>query len=698
MPLHEVQGRRLRPKQQLKNFQMKTTQRLLTASFVKQLRAPASAALLFLAAMQSSRAAVSLNEGHTDLAFTYTNGTLAATVHRDDIDYEPDEAVLIVRPNSFGTIPDDPRYRFLGVPGTGVWVLPEVQDSNLLFLGLRTESIVGFSNAEVVVRLVSVAGPGQLALFNTDPIGTPLIYMDTGDGIGASDAAAFSGDTHAHYNWTFSHPGDYVLTLEASGMLTNGASVSSGPIDFTFTVEATNVNPVVLDVQHVDIGFALGDGEWDLHIHNETDDEEYAPNEALLFVGPASYTTVPNDPRYGFLGLPCSGLWILPQVQNTNLLFLGFGAEEIEEDALLSNEFRVELKAVTGPGDFIVFDIDPFGSPIAWMSSRDGVDTNDARNLSTGAHSDLNWAFTAPGLYRITLEASGTLSNGTFVSSGAVEYTFYVESTNTPPVILTNQHVDIGFAFEDGEWEPHIHNETDEAEYDPGEAVLLVRPQSFARVPDDPRFAFLGTNCTPYWVLANTQNTNLLFLGFGAEEIEDDVFTNNQFRVELLAVDGPGDFFVYDFDAFGAPVVNMNSADGIDANDFRILVAGAHSDLNWAFTRPGVYRVTFEASGTLTNGEFVASGAVEYTFCIENAPIRLSQPTLTITRLVGGNVTVSWLGESGANYQLQSKTSLSDEWANVGPAITGACQAHSTAVAIDGEARFFRVVATHSSL
>ena len=445
---------------------------------------------------------------------------------------------------------------------------------------------------------------------------------------------------------------------------------------------------------HTDIGIAFEDGAFDLHIHDETHDVEYAPDQAVLVVKAASYTTVPNNPLYSFLGLPCSGVWVLPNTENTNLLFLGFGAEEIEAGVFQGDQLRMELKAVAGAGDFIVYDFDSFGVPVVIMSTRDGVDTNDVRVLPAGAHSDFNWAFTQPGYYTVTFEASGTLSNGTFVTSGPVDYTFLVEATNAAPVILTNQHVDIGFAFEDGAWEPHLHNETDEAEYAPDAGVLLVRSQSFARVPDDARFAFLGAGCTPVWILSNTQNTNLIFLGFGAEEIGNGVFQGDEFRVNLLGVNGPGSFFVYDFDSFGNPEVFMNSADGLDTNDFKMLPAGAHQDLNWAFTTPGVYRVTFEAVGTLTNGTVVSSGPAEYTFCVEAGPIPLTPPVLAITQTMTNQVVLTWGGESGALYQLQSTATFPAGWTNVGGPILGVCGTHQVSLPATNAVQFFQIITT----
>ncbi len=46
-------------------------------------------------------------------------------------------------------------------------------------------------------------------------------------------------------------------------------------------------------------------------------------------MGLAARTTLPADPAFAFLGAVGSPVYILPQVQNPSLVFLGFGTEEL---------------------------------------------------------------------------------------------------------------------------------------------------------------------------------------------------------------------------------------------------------------------------------------------------------------------------------------------------------------------------------
>jgi surface-anchored protein len=191
--------------------------------------------------------------------------------------------------------------------------------------------------------------------------------------------------------------------------------------------------------------------------------------------------------------------------------------------------------------------------------------------------------------------------------------------------ILTNQHADIGVNYEAGEWNLHIHNETEDIEYSPpsgpGGAIIQVGSAAAGTVSANPLFSFLGTAGSPVWILPNTQNPSLVFLGFGAEELVTGLFVGDSITMALHSISGPGEFAVFDYDFFGNPTVWMNTRDGITAGDSVSLLAGGHNDMNWAFSAPGNYTVYFEASGTLVDGNvFTASGPVGYEFQVVPEP------------------------------------------------------------------------------
>ncbi len=183
---------------------------------------------------------------------------------------------------------------------------------------------------------------------------------------------------------------------------------------------------------HTDIGIAY-EGGWDLHIHDEVNDVEYSPpTDALLVVKYDAHGFVPVGSLWSFLGMAGSETWILPKAENPNLLFLGFGAEEIETGAFVGDQFTLSLKGVSGPGSFAVFDTDLFDDPVLWMNSADGISGLDSVLLPTGSHTHVSWAFSAPGDYTVLFEATGNHSVDGPVSSGDVAYNFRVEAVPEP--------------------------------------------------------------------------------------------------------------------------------------------------------------------------------------------------------------------------------------------------------------------------
>jgi surface-anchored protein len=183
---------------------------------------------------------------------------------------------------------------------------------------------------------------------------------------------------------------------------------------------------------HVDIGVGWistnsGSARWDLHVHNETDDIEFAPDEAILLVNNSAFFSSPGGVFAPILGPSGTPNWRLPQSFNPSLLYLGLGAEGIETNLFVGDMFSLSLSAVSGPGHFAMYQVDGFGVPTAFFNTRDGISGADTVSLSAGGHGHYNFAFSEPGTYTVTLQASGTLIAGSeFTQSDLADYTFVV--------------------------------------------------------------------------------------------------------------------------------------------------------------------------------------------------------------------------------------------------------------------------------
>lgn len=149
------------------------------------------------------------------------------------------------------------------------------------------------------------------------------------------------------------------------------------------------------------------------------------PAETILHVKPESQIAVPNPPgAFAFLGAGGDPVWMLPQVQNTNLLWPGSSTERIGSGVLVGNKVDWTIESVSGPGQVHVFQNGAFGAPQMWFTS--GTAFPQTKQLSVPSHVHFNWAFSAAGTYTLVMRADATLAGGTPVTSGPVAYTFRV--------------------------------------------------------------------------------------------------------------------------------------------------------------------------------------------------------------------------------------------------------------------------------
>lgn len=204
-----------------------------------------AAACLFPAVGSAEAAApVRISQGHVDAVDVgYEGGHLGLTVHDEsvtpDVERDPAQVVLVAKPGAKIAVPADPSYRFLGRTGATVWVLPEVQDQNLLWPGLSTEELETgvFKNDSVTVSFSSFAGPDGVSLFTTDAGGQPEILVDSEDG--CPDNVTLPVGLHKHANWAFEKAGTYKITVQAKARLAgSNKPVTSAPAVLTFQVQA----------------------------------------------------------------------------------------------------------------------------------------------------------------------------------------------------------------------------------------------------------------------------------------------------------------------------------------------------------------------------------------------------------------------------------------------------------------------------
>lgn len=207
----------------------------------------------------------------------------------------------------------------------------------------------------------------------------------------------------------------------------------NGVASLTLFLWAASVVPVLA---HTHVEVVYRDGQLRL-LYYDFDYGEEDPADVLLYVGVAAAAPIPNlDSFTNVLGPAGNTTWILPQTQNSDLLWLGVGNESLSTTDFVGNQY-LTLLAVEGPGHFALFFNDPFGGPVTVMNTRDGVNTNDTLTLPPRSHVHCNWAFSAPGTYRVRFMVSGTLRAGnTPIASVPTDYFFEVAAPPRPVLAL----------------------------------------------------------------------------------------------------------------------------------------------------------------------------------------------------------------------------------------------------------------------
>lgn len=169
---------------------------------------------------------------------------------------------------------------------------------------------------------------------------------------------------------------------------------------------------VVLQRGHVDVGARVLDGALQLQIKDGTAGPDVVawrePADVVFHVRPAAATTVPPSSSLAFLGAGAR-IWLLPQVQRSDLLWPGWSTEAIGSGAV-AGAVQWTLDAVDGPGAFALFTAGTFGTVDRHFDSGDGLP--DAMTVPLGTHAHGSWAFGASGRYRLTFTMRATTTSG----------------------------------------------------------------------------------------------------------------------------------------------------------------------------------------------------------------------------------------------------------------------------------------------
>ncbi|MFC0508876.1 choice-of-anchor M domain-containing protein [Micromonospora costi] len=174
-----------------------------------------------------------LAAGHVDIGPRYVDNRWTLLLH-DGTQAEPawrspDETLLRVSDAALQTAPDDSAYAFLGAdPGTRVYVVPQTQNQDVVWLGWNTQDprVIQTIDRGVTLTLLGVEGPGTLTTYlQSGNFSAPQPLWRSAE----SKAQPFwvEVNTHTHANWVFSEPGVYLVAVQVSADLITGEKASA---------------------------------------------------------------------------------------------------------------------------------------------------------------------------------------------------------------------------------------------------------------------------------------------------------------------------------------------------------------------------------------------------------------------------------------------------------------------------------------
>ncbi|MCO8277789.1 anchored repeat ABC transporter, substrate-binding protein [Actinoplanes sp. TRM 88003] len=201
---------------------------------------------------------------------------------------------------------------------------------------------------------------------------------------------------------------------------------------------------------------------------------------------------------------------IIPLVEDVSLdtVWLGLRArgEGAEHGVDRSSDVRLSATTVEGPGRLAAYLTESFGRPDIAFDSGDGLNPangyrDDTVTLPPDAHTHMSWAFTEPGVYRLTLRAELAVAADTKpVPLGEQTFTFAVgvdpHSVRgmAGALVLRDGHTDVTADIDTGRLYLYTDGEggAEQKRHDPARTVIEVPAKALRDVPAGPGLRFLG--------------------------------------------------------------------------------------------------------------------------------------------------------------------------------------------------------------
>jgi putative ABC transporter-associated repeat protein len=139
---------------------------------------------------------------------------------------------------------------------------------------------------------------------------------------------------------------------------------------------------------------------------------------------------------------------------------------------------------------------------------------------------------------------------------------------------------------------------------DLSDVVLKASDKAKIKVPSGAGYAFLGKAGEPVWLLPQTEQDGIVWPGWNTQHESVVKGARGNVTWRLTGVTGPGQFKLFLTGSFGTPDILFDSAKAMPQQ--LSIPPNTHAHGNWAFTKPGLYRLAVAMSGTTTAGKAVS--------------------------------------------------------------------------------------------
>ncbi|WP_245795794.1 TIGR03773 family transporter-associated surface protein [Actinacidiphila alni] len=175
----------------------------------------------------------------------------------------------------------------------------------------------------------------------------------------------------------------------------------------------TATGRTVISDGHIDMGPRLDHGRWIIGIRDDSGPSPVwrDPDDTVLQAVDAAAVTVPADKRFSFLGRAGNQVWLLPQVQQQGVLWPGWNSQDPSIVHTVDREVTWKLESVRGPGRFLLFVNESFGTPTILFDTARRLPQETGIDINSHVHG--NWAFSAPGTYLLGIRMSARSLSGT---------------------------------------------------------------------------------------------------------------------------------------------------------------------------------------------------------------------------------------------------------------------------------------------